>query len=102
MAVGIGLNNFGKILRFNPDISAFDWPSVGSFTIPSRADVPAAQTVKVTSSEPTKLRATDFGSIVEYFRGFSLTIQSRVLRRPEGRPRMRLAIPFLSLANAAE
>ena len=31
MAVGVGLNNLGKILRFNPDIGAFDWMAVGVF-----------------------------------------------------------------------
>src|SRR6266571_9270958 len=50
----------------------------GSFTTPSRTDVPA-KTVKVTSSEPTKLRMNDFENIVGHFSAFLLTIQRRAL-----------------------
>jgi hypothetical protein len=34
MAVGIGLNNFGNIFRFNPDIGALDWVASGVFHDP--------------------------------------------------------------------
>src|SRR5215469_16647701 len=34
MAVGVGLNNFGKIIRFNPETGAFDWPALGVFHNP--------------------------------------------------------------------
>jgi hypothetical protein len=29
MAAGIGLDDLGKIFRFNPNIGAFDWASGG-------------------------------------------------------------------------
>ena len=37
MAVAISLNNFGKILRFNLDIGAFDWAASGVFHDPFKS-----------------------------------------------------------------
>ncbi len=74
MAGGIGLNNPGKITSvscFNPDIGAFDGFPAGSFTTPSKADVPA-QALKATRNKPTKLILYDLRNIWASY-GFWLT-----------------------------
>ena len=45
MAVGIGLNNVGKVFRFNPDISALNWVAGAVFHKPfkNRGTSPGAE-----------------------------------------------------------
>ncbi len=80
MAVAIGLKTLEKFFASIRISAPLTGRSLGSFTSPS-TEVPA-QTVTATNNEPTKLRTSDFGSIIGNFRGFSLTTQRRICGRP--------------------
>jgi hypothetical protein len=63
-AIGINFNDLGKFFASIRTSAPLIGRLLGSFTSPSRTDVPAAQTLNVTSSEPTKPRMNDLESIV--------------------------------------